>query len=331
MTIDNERTVEVGIVTYPGAQLSAVLGMTDLFTASNRFMAPDERQPSILIRVSHWKLDEGSKIPVRTFDTMPSTRGRPDVLILPPTLEGPASPEIAAPFVEWLREHHASGTVLASVCAGAFLLGETGLLDGRSATTHWMHEDLFRARFPKVWVDVDRLLIDGGEILCAGGLMAWTDLCLKLLDRFRGAEVMAQTAKFLLVDPPGREQRYYSFFSPRLAHGDAAVLKVQRWLQATEAKDISLEALAAEAGLERRTFLRRFRKATGMTTSEYGQRLRVSKACELLQFSGLSVEQIAWQAGYTDPGAFRKVFARVVGLTPSEYRQRFNTFEARDG
>jgi len=108
-----------------------------------------------------------------------------------------------------------------------------------------------------------------------------------------------------------------------MSHGDAAVLKVQRWLQETEAKDISLESLAAKAGLERRTFLRRFRKATGMTTSEYGQRLRVSRACELLQFSGLPVERIAWETGYGDPGAFRKIFARFVGLTPGEYRQRF--------
>ncbi|WP_110753124.1 helix-turn-helix domain-containing protein [Phyllobacterium leguminum] len=89
------------------------------------------------------------------------------------------------------------------------------------------------------------------------------------------------------------------------------------------AKDISLGALAAKAGLERRTLLRRFRKATGMTTSEYGQRIRVGRACELLQFSAKSVEQIAWETGYGNPGAFRKIFARFVGLTPSEYRRRF--------
>ena len=167
------------------------------------------------------------------------------------------------------------------------------------------------------------MLIDDGVILTAGGLMAWTDLCLRLVERLRGAEVMTQTARFLLVDPPGREQRYYSVFSPRTTHGDRAVIDVQRWLQETDAKDISLKTLAAKAGLERRTVLRRFRNATGMTRTEYGQRLRVSKACELLQFSGKTVEQIAWETGYTDPGAFRKIFARFVGLTPGEYRQRF--------
>ena len=245
------------------------------------------------------------------------------MLIVPPSLDTPVTPAIAAPYLDWLRDLHAAGTLLASVCAGAFLLGETGLLDGRPTTTHWILEDQFRTRFPRAPVDVDRLLIDGGQILTAGGVMSWTDLCLRLVERLRGAEVMTQTARFLLVDPPGREQRYYSIFSPRTGHGDAAVLVVQRWLQETEARDISLESLAMKAGLERRTFLRRFRKATGMTTSEYGQRLRVSKACELLQFSSLTVEQIAWDTGYGDPGAFRKIFARFIGLTPGEYRKRF--------
>jgi len=102
------------------------------------------------------------------------------------------------------------------------------------------------------------------------------------------------------------------------------VLKVQHWLQATDAREIALATLAARAGLEERTFLRRFQKATGMTTREYCQRLRVGKAREMLQFSRLPVDRIAWEVGYSDPGTFRKLFARIVGLTPGEYRRRFS-------
>lgn len=319
----DRHETEVGILLYPGAQISAVLAMTDLFIVSNRFSTPRATPAPNPIIVSHWRIEAAGGLPQRVHETAPSMRARPDVLILPPSLDALATAGMASPYVDWLRDLHAGGGILASVCAGAFLLGETGLLDGRPATTHWILEDQFRARFPRVPVDVDRLLIDGGQILTAGGVMSWTDLCLRLVERLRGAEVMTQAAKFLLVDPPGREQRYYSIFSPRTGHGDAAVLVVQRWLQETEARDISLESLAMKAGLERRTFLRRFRKATGMTTSEYGQRLRVSKACELLQFSSLTVEQIAWDTGYGDPGAFRKIFARFIGLTPGEYRKRF--------
>ncbi|SCW89323.1 Transcriptional regulator GlxA family, contains an amidase domain and an AraC-type DNA-binding HTH domain [Sphingobium faniae] len=317
------RHTEIGILLYPGAQTSAVLAMTDLFTISNRFQAPIAASRAMPIAVSHWRIEQADRAPERVYETDSCTDSGPDVLILPPSLDNPATADAAAPDVEWLRERHAAGCITASVCAGAFLLGETGLLDGRPATTHWILEDQFHLRFPKVLVDVDRMLIDGGQVLTAGGLMSWSDLCLRLVERLRGAEVMTQTARFLLVDPPGREQRYYSLFAPRMSHGDAAVLGVQRWLQETGAKVISLETLAAMAGLERRTFLRRFRKATGMTTSEYGQRLRVSKACGLLQFSSQSVDRIAWATGYGDPGAFRKIFARFVGLTPSEYRQRF--------
>lgn len=319
----DEREIEVGLLIYPGAQMSAVLSMTDLFIVSNRFASPHAASGPDRIAVSHWRIGDEGGSPKRVYASGATTRPGPDVLILPPSLDSPAPAEIAAPYLDWLRDNHAEGTILASVCAGAFLLGETGLLDGRPSTTHWVLEDQFRDRFPRVPVDVDRLLIDGGQILTAGGVMSWTDLCLRLVERLRGAEVMTQTARLLLVDPPGREQRYYSIFSPRMGHGDAAVLEVQRWLQETEAKDISLETLAERAGLERRTFLRRFRKATGMTTSEYGQRLRVSKACELLQFGSLTVDQIAWETGYADPGAFRKIFARFIGLTPGEYRRRF--------
>ncbi len=154
-------------------------------------------------------------------------------------------------------------------------------------------------------------------------IMAWTDLGLKLVERFLGPVVMAQTARMMLVDPPGREQRYYSGFAPRLTHGDAAIVKAQHFLQASEGKEARLAVLAEPVGLEERTFLRRFQKATGMTATDYAQRLRIAKAQELLQFGQLPVERIAWEVGYSDPGAFRKVFLRIVGLSPGEYRQRF--------
>src|SRR5690606_1188294 len=163
-----------------------------------------------------------------------------------------------------------------------FLLGETGLLSKRKVTTHWAYVDLFQSRFPDTYLDADRLIIDDGDIITAGGAMAWTELGLRLGDRFLGSHVMLEAARMLLIDPSGREQCYCSALSRRLTPGDAAVLKVQHWLQATQAKESALPTLAAHAQLEERTFLRRFQKATGMTTTEYCQRLRVGKARELL-------------------------------------------------
>jgi transcriptional regulator GlxA family with amidase domain len=316
-------TIEIGIVHYPGAQLAAIHGLTDLFEVANRFVAQHHNESSVFLRVSQWRPQAPGKAPVRDPSTDEDAEGSPAVLLLPPSLGGQITPKDAAPLVEWLLRHHRAGATLGSMCGGAFLLAETGLLAGRSATTHWAHADIFRLRFPDVRLDVDRLIIDDGDIICAGGLMAWIDLGLKLVDRFLGPTIMAETARFLLVDPPGREQRYYSAFSPNLTHGDAAVLKVQHWLQATGAKDMTLVSLASRAGLEERTFLRRFRKATGLTAIDYCQRLRVGKAREMLQFSTSPIEAIAWHVGYGDPGAFRKIFIRITGLTPGEYRRRF--------
>jgi transcriptional regulator GlxA family with amidase domain len=319
------RPVEIGIVLYPRVQLAAAYGLADLFTVANEMAARQQRGDGNQIRVTHYRLN-GPGEPV-TRDEGDSER--PTMLLLPPSIGEPLTREEAEPFVPWLIEQHRAGTVLGSVCAGAFLLGETGLLDGRAATTHWNLAQPFHERFPSAQLDTDRLVIDDGDLITAGGLMAWTDLGLKLVDRFLGPMIMVDTARYLLVDPPGREQRYYSAFSPNLTHGDKAILKVQHWLQATGGKDMSIVALAAKAGLEGRTFLRRFRKATGQTAVEYCQRLRVGKACELLQFNGAPVDQIAWDVGYTDPGAFRKVFVRITGLSPGEYRKRFSQDQNR--
>ena len=316
----------IGLLLYPGAQVSAVLGLTDLFAVAGR--TSRGRNPAApRLRVRQLRAD-GDGPPAVAFASDPGDEGPGDtrcgVLILPPSLEPPISPEAAAPLARWLRARHAEGSVLASVCGGAFLLGETGLLAGRAVTTHWIYAETFRERFPEARLDTDRLIIDGGDLISAGGLMSWTDLGLKLVDRFLGPVAMAETARMMLVDPPGREQRYYRGFIPRLTHGDAAILKAQHFLQSNEGKEARLAVLAEQAGLEERTFLRRFQKATGLTATDYAQRLRVAKAQELLQFGQLPVERIAWEVGYSDPGAFRKVFLRIVGLTPGAYRQRFH-------
>ncbi|EMY1073320.1 GlxA family transcriptional regulator [Salmonella enterica] len=322
--------IGIGIVRYNKAQLSAILGLTDLFYIANRLSAAHSTQGYTHLYVSHWEWDIVADLPSCTFQSDPGREDELTAIILPPTLSEPISGNSASAWLDWLQQHHAKGSILGSVCAGAFLLGETRLLDGREVTTHWTYAEQFQARFPSVRLNADRLIIDDGDIITAGGAMSWTDLGLRLVERFLGPIIMLETARMLLVDPPGREQRYYSVFNPKLTHGDAAILKVQHWLQVTEAAETSLPILAKRANLELRTFQRRFRKATGMTITEYCQRLRVGKARELLQFSTLSLDRIAWQIGYSDSGAFRKVFTKFVGLSPSDYRRRFNARQQSD-
>ena len=319
----------IAILVYPGAQTAATLGMTDLFrVASDLATRRKGRAVGPSLFVSHWRAAGLGLTPERVFISGGDESEPPTVCVLPPSLEGPPTRDDPA-TTEWLLSLHNNGTTLASVCTGAFVLGPTGLFDGRAVTTHWTYEESFAARFPEAQVDTDRLILDEDDIITAGGLMAWTDLSLVLVDRYLGPEVMIEVARTFLLDPPGREQSYYSGFSPRLDHQDAAVLKVQDWLRNTDAKTVDLAALSLQAGLEERTLLRRFRKATGMTTTEYWQRLRVARARNLLQKGAMTVDEIAWEVGYADPSAFRKVFSRVVGLTPAEYRDRFRGWRRR--
>lgn len=310
---------EVGLVLYPGCQMAMVHGMTDLLYIAGQFASNYGGEP---IRVSHWRL-QGHGGFARCHDTHADEPGNPAYLIIPGRLGGVMDAVEAAPYARFLLDRHAQGTILASNCGGAFALAATGLLSGRPATTHWLFANAFRERFPDVLLDPDKIVIEDGDIITAGGLMAWTDLGLKLVDRLFGPTVVVETGRFMLVDPAGREQRHYSSFSPRMTHGDEPILKVQHWLQAKGARAVSVADMAAQAGLEERTFLRRFKAATGLKPNEYSQHLRIGKARELLEFTRRPVEQIAWAVGYEDAAAFRKLFHRIIGLSPGDYRQRF--------
>lgn len=320
---------EVGLVLYPDCQLSAIYGLTDLFRIASDIAARSGASNPPAIRVSHWRQD-GDAI-VCTYDSAPRSQHALSHLITPPSIVLPDRMQPMRSLAEWMATLHRGGATLCSVCAGAFVLAETGLLQGREATTHWAFAETLASRFPTVRVDADRMLIDDGDIITAGGILAWTDLGLTLVERLLGPSVMLDTARFLLVDPPGRAQRPYGQFVPRLDHGDAAILAVQHWLQATGAKEHGVPMLAARARLEERTFLRRFKNATGLRPTEYAQQIRVAKAREALERTRKPVEQIAWQVGYGDPSTFRKLFQRVTGLAPHEYRRRFGVVGGAEG
>ncbi|RDJ20355.1 GlxA family transcriptional regulator [Bosea caraganae] len=323
MTTGKGIIAEIGLLAYPDAQLAAVYGLTDLFRIAGEQSRASGEPDAAVIRVSHWRQAADGAGVECAYDSHPGSPHKPSHLIAPPSLIMPDKMQPMRGFVSWMTERHAAGTTLCSVCAGAFLLGETGLLAGREATTHWAFAEALAQRFPAIRVDTGRMVIDDGDIITAGGILAWTDLGLTLVERLLGPSVMLETARFLLIDPPGRTQLPYSHFVQKLDHGDAAILRVQHWLQATLGKDHGVPALAARAGLEERTFLRRFRKATGLRPTEYAQQVRIAKAREALELSRRPVAQIAWEVGYGDASAFRKLFQRVTGLAPADYRRRF--------
>jgi transcriptional regulator GlxA family with amidase domain len=322
------RISEIGIVLCSGAQMSSVLGLTDLFTVANKLSVERAGADARELRVSHWQIEKEAGHFVRIFDTHQQQERALDCLILPPTLDvDPQHTQSIRNLAEWVKAQHSIGTLICSVCGGAFWLATIGLLDGRSATTHWSYAELLATRFPNVCVDRDKLIIDHGDVITAGGVMAWIDLGLKLIDRFISPTIMLETARFFLVDAAGREQRFYASFSPPMNHGDVPVLHVQQWLQSGKAESATLSEMATKARLGERTFLRRFQKATGLTPTEYVQHLRVRKARASLEFTSLTINEISWNVGYEDTSSFRKVFQRIMGLTPGDYRRRFGVVD----
>jgi transcriptional regulator GlxA family with amidase domain len=321
MSTKGRVVAEIGLLLYPDCQLSAIYGLTDLFRIANEMAQKADAPTARAVRVSHWR-QEGREISC-IFDTEPGGEHALTHVITPPSLVVPDQMQKMTKFADWMTGLHRSGTTLCSVCAGAFVLAETGLLQGREATTHWAFAETLASRFPAVQVDADRMLIDDGDIITAGGILAWTDLGLTLVQRLLGPSIMLDTSRFFLIDPPGRAQRPYGQWVPTLTHGDAGILAIQHWMQATGAKEISVATLSARAGLEERTFLRRFKQATSLRPTEYAQQIRIAKAREALELTRKPVDQIAWHVGYGDASAFRKVFQRVTGLAPAEYRRRF--------
>ena len=315
-----DPVAEIGLLIYPDCQLSAIFGMTDLFRIAGEWAG------GRTIRVSHWQAT-GEEVAC-TWDSHPGGPHRLSHAIAPPSL---VMPELMAPVPDaaaWLRARHSEGTVLGSVCAGAFVLAETGLMSGRRATTHWAFAAQLARRFPDIQVAEDQMVLDDGDIVTAGGILAWTDLGLTLVERFLGPATMLATARFLLIDPPRSTQRPFAAFIPRFDHGDEAIRRAQHHLHAHFAEPLHKAELQDVAGLTERTFLRRFTAATGHRPNAYLQQVRIAKAREALERSLVPVDRIAWDVGYSDTAAFRKTFQKLVGTTPATYRQRFGVAAA---
>ena len=313
---------ELGVLIYPGAQMAAVHGLTDLFEVANAIAAEHQAVQLPILRVTHWQ-SSAVLPPVRIHDGHPAPDQALVALLIPPSIGGFSEGQAPPALIQWLRELHATGATLGGVCVGSILLAESGLLDGRSATTHWTSAKTFAERYPAIKLKADAPIVDDGDLITTAGLMAWSELGLRLVDRLLGPSIATATARFLVVEHSDSASQCGSNFSPILNHGDASILRVQHWLQGNGATDVSLTAMAERAGLEERTFLRRFRAATGLKPTEYCQHLRVGKAREMLEFTNGTIDHIAWTVGYQDPGAFRATFKKITGLAPSDYRARF--------
>jgi len=258
----------------------------------------------------------------------------PDIVIIPELAIDPWKPipNSFAPVADWLLEVHGRGALLASLCSGSMLLSETGLLDGEEATSHWGYCDAIKARHPGIVMRKERVLVPAGEghrLITTGGFAAWHDLLLYLVGRIAGAEEARRLAKCFLLDWHLDGQLPFAALTVGRKHDDALVTAAQVWAADNYSNPNPVAAMAAESGLTERSFLRRFKKATGQSPLEYVQTLRIEEAKQALETTDDPFDAIAAEVGYTEPSAFRHLFRKLVGVTPSAYRRRHVKPEGR--
>ncbi|WP_338693207.1 helix-turn-helix domain-containing protein [Streptomyces sp. Q6] len=290
--------------------------------AFGRTRLPDGR-PGYTVRVCARRpeVDAGT-FTIKAHRDLEGLKGA-DTVIVPGT-SAPLAPLDPA-VRDALRAAAADGTRIASICAGAFPLAATGLLDGLRATTHWLAADLLAATYPRVRVDPDVLYVDNGQILTSAGAAAGLDLCLHMVRRDYGSAVAADAAR-LSVMPLEREGGQAQF----IVHDHAptpqgsAFEPLLAWLQENLDRELTLADIAARAGVSTRTLMRRFREQTGTTPLQWLHRARIRQAQHLLETTAHPVERIAGQVGFGSPTAFRDRFKRTTGVSPQAYRRTFS-------
>lgn len=305
------KSIQLSIINYPGALQSATFGLQELFDLANSIA----KEQGLSIKLA-------SDI-VEIKDTTIGPEENPDVLILPPSINNTYYQTPDQALLDYLNQAHCKGAVLCSACAGAFILGAAGRLDNRRVTTHWKLADHLKASFPQITLQTESILINEGDLITAGGLMSWIDLGLELVARYISPQVMRALGKYLIVDTGKREQRYYGSFMPKMDHGQESILKIQHHIHQQYGTAIKIEDLASLCFMTKRTFLRKFTEATNLKPLQYLQRVRIQNACNLLESTQRTTEHIAFDVGYEDVNSFRKVFSKIMGLTPSEFKNRF--------
>lgn len=270
-------------------------------------------------------------IPVRPHAALDDLRGateRPDaVIVCDMYVAVTADPTGRYPReCAWLRDMHLSGVLLSSVCSGALVLAEAGLLDGREATAHWAYRDQFHRYYPKVtFLESAALCLKARDdgIVTAGAVSAWHDLAFYLIARHCGYRHAIDTAKVFLMTDHVEGQSPYAVMTRPMEVKDALVSECQSWIAENYDCHNPVERMVERSGLGARTFARRFRAATGYTPIDYVQALRIEEAKQVLEREPRSIEEIAAAVGYEDGSSFRRIFKKRVGLTPAAYRKKF--------
>ncbi|WP_333819152.1 GlxA family transcriptional regulator [Ohtaekwangia sp.] len=228
------------------------------------------------------------------------------------------------PLIHWIEKQYKNGAEVASICTGAFMLASSGLLDGRCCSTHWSAVNTFRTMFPQVDLQADRLITDEKGIYTNGGAYSFLNLMIYLVEKHYDRQTAIFCSKVFQIEMDRNSQSSFAIFTGQKSHGDEMVKKAQAYIESNLQEKISVEHLSSRFAVGRRNFDRRFIKATGNTPVEYLQRVKIESAKKSFENSRRTIHEVMYDVGYSDVKAFREVFRKITGMSPLEYRNRYN-------
>jgi len=316
----------ISIIVSKGAILGNIEGPRQVFTEANQFLQSIGKQPLFDVHLvglsDKSKLNEG----LYTISTeLMSSINKTDLVIIP-AMYGDLQKAIEEnkDFIPWIIRQYKTGAEVASLCLGAFLLASTGLLNGKRSATHWLAANAFRKMFPDVNLLEDKIITDENGIYSSGGAYSSLNLILYLVEKYAGRETAVFCSKAFQIDIQRDSQSPFTIFIGQKEHEDEPIKKAQEFIENNFQNKISVDQLATMFALSRRNLERRFKKATANTVIEYIQRVKIEAAKKNLESARKNINEIMYEVGYSDNKAFRTTFKKITGLSPIQYRNKYN-------
>jgi transcriptional regulator GlxA family with amidase domain len=307
--------------------LSSIVGSYKLFSRANSYWKGSKGTELFQIQLA------GVSRTVDFYDGLFSVQPHTDIsaikrtdLIVIPSLNHNFQKAIEGngSLITWIEKQYKQGAEVASICTGAFMLAASGLLNGKTCSTHWSAATDFRTMFPEVNLQTDKLITDESGIYTNGGAYSFLNLLIYLIEKYYDRQTAIYCSKVFQVEMDRNSQSSFSIFSGQKLHEDEVVKQAQLYIEAKAHEKVSVEELSTKFSVSRRNFDRRFIKATGNTPIEYIQRVKIESAKKAFEVSRKTINEVMYEAGYSDVKAFREVFRKVTGMTPIEYKTRYN-------
>ncbi|SFN24413.1 transcriptional regulator, AraC family with amidase-like domain [Chitinophaga sp. YR627] len=317
----------ISILVPDEAVLGTIADTRYMFTTLNEFLEADGKSP--MFRVQLVGLGGEVRLNQGLFSIHPDVLigdvSRTDLIVIPP-LSGnlKATLERNKAFLPWIIDHYHQGAEVASLCIGSFMLAATGLLNGRECSSHWASAAEFRAMFPEVDLIDGRIITEEQGLYSSGGATSYWNLLLHLVEKMTDRELAIRIAKLFALEIDRKTQSPFVMFNGQKKHEDEPIKKAQEFIECNLTERISVDDLASRFAIGRRHFDRRFKKATNNTPAEYIQRVKIEAAKKWLENSHKNVNEVMYEVGYNDTKSFRTVFKKITGLSPIDYRNKYN-------